>query len=266
MLSLSQINLFPIKSLGGTSQNSVRLTDRGLENDRRRMLVDQNGKFLTQRTHPVMSQLLVSIQGNNLHVCDRRGSDTTVIPMIADQWRPVRVTIFADTCDALAYPKGISDWFSQRIGESCELVYMPDDSNRPIDPKLSTNNEQFSFADGCQVLIVGEASLADLNARLEKSVTMDRFRPNLVFSGGESFEEDTWKRIRIGNSEFTAAMPCARCVLTTVDPVSGETGKEPLKTLASYRKQEDGVMFGQNLLHGAEGEVCVGDKIEVLES
>ncbi|QDT95910.1 MOSC domain-containing protein [Gimesia aquarii] len=266
MLTLTGINIFPIKSLGGIQAQSAKLTDRGLKHDRRWMLVDQAGKFLTQRTVPVMSQLLVSIKGNHLHVQNRKvNDDDLLVPMQSDEWSPRDVTVFADTCKAFAYPQVINDWFSERIGVSCELVFMPDDADRPVDPDYSITGEQVSFADGYPALMIGESSLTDLNSRLDEPVTMERFRPNLVFSGGAPYCEDEWKQIQIGAVKFTAVKLCARCVLTTVDPLTSEKGREPLKTLATYRKQEQGVMFGQNLLHPAEGEIKVGDEIKVIE-
>lgn len=266
MLTVSGINIFPIKSLGGIQTQSACLTDRGLKHDRRWMLVDREGKFLTQRTVPIMSQLMVSIEGDHLRVQNRReNGDDLLIPTQSDEWSPRVVTVFADTCNALVYPQAINDWFSERIGVACELVFMPDDADRPVDPDYSITGEQVSFADGYPALIIGESSLTDLNSRLDEPVTMKRFRPNLVFSGGEPFCEDHWKQIQIGSVEFAAVKLCARCVLTTVDPLTSEKGREPLKTLATYRKQEKGVMFGQNLLHPAEGKINVGDAIKVIE-
>lgn len=267
MLTLTQINLFPIKSLGGIRVGSVALTNRGLQYDRRWMLVDSKGNFLTQRTLPVMSQLQVSLQPDNLVVTDRRehGAPLTV-PMLLNGENRIRATVFGDTCDAWSYSTTINSWFTRRLGVDCRLVYMPDDADRPVDKAFRRNQEQVSFADGFPALIIGESSLGDLNARLDAPVTMDRFRPNLVFSGGEPFAEDLWRHVKIGEAEFYGVKLCARCVLTTVDPVTSQVGPEPLKTLATYRKQERGVMFGQNLLHGSDGEIAVGDRIEVLES
>ncbi|NKB82077.1 MAG: MOSC domain-containing protein [Nitrospirales bacterium] len=267
MQVLTEINIFPIKSLGGIRAQCATLTDRGLKYDRRWMLVDQEGKFLTQRTRPIMSQLLVDVQGDNLYVRNRQvKDDDLLIPVQSDRWHPRSVTVWKDECQALAYPKVINDWFSKRIGVTCELVYMPDDSDRPVDANLSIAKEQVSFADSFPMMIIGESSLADLNARLDEPVSMDRFRPNLVYSGGQAFAEDSWKRIRVGSIEFAVIKPCPRCVMTTVDPLTSEVGHEPLKTLTTYRKQKNGVMFGQNLLHAVDGEIKVGDVITVIES
>jgi len=265
MFELTEINIFPIKSLRGTRPRSAKLSDRGLALDRRRMLVNEEGVFVTQRQQPTMSQLQVDVEGESLRVSDRRGRcDDVVVPLSCDTDESMDVRVFQDTCKAKVYSDGINRWFSDRIGVPLRLVFMPDDSDRPIDRQFSINSEQVSFADNYQVLIIGEASLADLNSRLEKPVSMDRFRPNLVFSGGEAFDEDKWKRIRIGQVEFFGVKLCPRCVLTTVDPETSKMGREPLRTLASYRTMDGGAMFGQNLLHGDSGEIQVGDHIEVL--
>ena len=266
MLQIKQINIFPIKSLGAIRPDSATLSDRGLTLDRRRMLVDPTGRFVTQRQQPIMSQLAVELEGDSLRITDRRGGCEHLVVPLECTGATCDVTVFNDTCHAHVYSDDINDWFSDRLGIPVRLVYMPDDADRPIDPDYSINDEQVSFADNYQVLIIGEASLTDLNSRLAEPVSMDRFRPNLVFTGGDAFAEDRWKCIRVGDVEFHAVKLCPRCVLTTVDPETSKMGREPLKTLASYRTFDGGAMFGQNLLHGNKGTIRVGDRIELVES
>lgn len=267
MPTLTQINLFPIKSLGGVRPKSATLTSRGLEHDRRWMLVDGDGVLVSQRTAPMLSQLLVSIDREELRVCDRRApAEELIIPTAIEGQASRTVTVHGDTMTAVSCESRAHDWFSERAGVECELVYMPDDSDRLVDPDLGAVEQQLSFADACPALVIGEASLADLNSRLDEPVTMDRFRANLVFSGGGAYEEDDWRRIRIGDIEMRVVGPCARCVMTTVDPLTSEMGQEPLKTLSTYRRQNGGVMFGQYVLHGSEGTIHVGDEITVIES
>ena len=142
---------------------------------------------------------------------------------------------------------------------------MPDESFRRVSPKYSSNNEIVSFADAYPFLIIGQQSLNDLNSRLEEKVPMNRFRPNFVFDGGEPFDEDKWKKFKIGDIIFEAVKPCSRCVTTTINQETGEMKQEPLKTLSQYRTKDNNVYFGQNLIHNKAGKVAVGDSIEILE-
>ena len=164
----------------------------------------------------------------------------------------------------------VNGWFSDVLDVECRLVTMPETTRRRIPPEFAVNpgEDHVSFADGYPFLLIGEASLAEVNARLETPVPMNRFRPNLVVSGSEAFAEDSWKKIRIGETVFHLVKPCARCVLTTVDQATGvKDGKEPLKTLASFRTFDGKVLFGQNLIaENPGGVVRVGDEVEVLET
>tara|TARA_B100001559_G_C16246231_1_gene504803 strand:- start:287 stop:721 length:435 start_codon:yes stop_codon:yes gene_type:complete len=144
---------------------------------------------------------------------------------------------------------------------------MPDSSRRDVDPDFAKNSARTSFTDGFPFLLIGIASLEDLNQRLEEPVEMRRFRPNLVISGSEAFEEDRMKRIQIGEISFQVAKPCGRCRVTTVDPDRGEfSGKDPLKTLAGFRRQNGEALFGQNLIHEQQGRIRVGDSLKILEN
>lgn len=264
---LTQINIFPVKSLGGITIHRAELTDRGLEHDRRWMLVDAQGTFLTQREIPRMAWLNVSLQPDRLVVQHVLHADDSleVSPNHLTE-STTDVTIWKSVCPAIVYCKEVNDWFSRHLDVECRLVFMPDESRRDVDPLYRQNSEIVSFADGFPSLVIGEASLADLNCRLPEPVPMDRFRTNLVFSGGAAFAEDGWKRIRVGEIEFRVVKPCARCVMTTIDPETAEKGVEPMRTLSTYRRTDDGkVMFGQNLLHNSTGTLEVGMPLEVLE-
>ncbi len=155
-------------------------------------------------------------------------------------------------------------WFSRLLELNCRLVFMPPDVHRPVDSKYAHAQEPVSFADSYPYLLIGQESLRNLNMRLTEPVPMNRFRPNLVFSGGEAFSEDTWQKFRIGNQSFEAVKPCARCVLTTIDQQTAEKGPEPLRTLATYRLKNNKVLFGQNVLPRSDARyIQVGDRIEV---
>lgn len=266
-MNLSELNIYPIKSLAGIRLDSALVEDRGLQFDRRWMLVDETNKFITQREVPKMALvniavdddcLTATVNGNKLDVTGDLPTGETAI-----------VDIWGALVEGAFYPKEVDEWFSDSIGSNCRLVLMPDTTNRMINPEFAIRKFQdtVSFADGYPFLLIGEASLADLNSRLDQPVPMNRFRPNFVVSGSEPFEEDTWKRIRIGSTEFHIVKPCARCVLTTVDQSTGvKEGKEPLKTLSSYRNRNGNVLFGQNLIaESTGGTIHMGDTVEVLE-
>jgi uncharacterized protein YcbX len=265
-MHISELNIYPIKSLAGISLESARVEDRGLQFDRRWMLVDENRQFITQREVPRMALvkievdddgLAASVNGDRIRVTGKHATGETAT-----------VQIWSSSVKGAFYPKEVDDWFSGAIGSSCRLVLMPETTERKVNPDYAVRKfeDTVSFADGYPFLLIGEGSLADLNSRLDEPVPMNRFRPNFVVAGSEPFEEDIWKRIRIGSTEFHVVKPSARCVLTTVDQTTGQkNGKEPLKTLSTYRTRNGNVLFGQNLIaETVGGTVHVGDGVEVV--
>jgi hypothetical protein len=157
-----------------------------------------------------------------------------------------------------------SEWFSAILGKNCRLVSFPENNPRPVNPDHAINNDQVSLADGYPCLIIGQSSLDDLNSRMEIPLPMNRFRPNIVFSGGKPFEEDEWKNISIGQNRFAGIKLCPRCVVTTVDQDTGIKGAEPLRTLATYRARDNKVYFGKDLIPLNYNEIAEGDEI-ILE-
>ncbi len=265
MFEVAALFVYPVKSMGGFSVDSFRMTDRGPEHDRRFMLVDAKGRFLSQREHPSMALFRTSIHDGNLRI--RHDSDAgggVSLPLRPEMGIETEVQVWDDDCIAWKVSAAADAWISGILGQEASLVYMPDNSLRPVDPDYAPGGEVTSFSDGYPVLIIGEASLADLNGRLSVPVGMDRFRPNIVFRGGEPFSEDGFKKIRIGDLEFFGVKPCARCVVTTIDQSTGTAGKEPLATLSTYRNRGNKVNFGMNLLHRGEGVVRVGDGIGLM--
>ncbi len=261
---LTQINVFPLKSARKTELQSAKLDRFGVCGDRRWMVVDQAGSFITGRKYPRLTLIgVTSLDGGILLQADEH-EDLMVYMPSKDASSSV-VNVWDDNVDGQDAGNEAAAWLTEVLGIPCCLTYMADDTNRQVDMNYASEGVVTSFADGFPLLLIGEASLTDLNQRLSDPVSMDRFRPNLVVSTDEPFIEDRWKRIRIGGIELSLVKPCGRCIMVTVDPDSGATGKEPLKTLAKYRRQGNEVMFGQNLIHHAEGEIYVGDKVEVLE-
>jgi hypothetical protein len=142
---------------------------------------------------------------------------------------------------------------------------MPDSSRRQVDEKYALQNDITSFSDGYPVLLIGQASLDDLNGRLDQPVPMNRFRPNIVFSGGTPYQEDGMKHFKVDGLDFFGVKPCGRCVMTTINQDTGSVGQEPLKTLSLYRTANNKVNFGQNVLHTGFGRIKVGDEIRIIK-
>jgi hypothetical protein len=194
------------------------------------------------------------------------GMPEIAVPLRPDGIGTERVAIWTDWCDARRVDARADAWFSDLVGEPVRLVYLPPDSFRQIDPRYAKPGERVSFADGFPLLLTTDGSLDGLNARLDAPVPMDRFRPNVVVRGAAPFEEDRWRRVRMSGVEMRVAKPCARCVMVTVDQATGVAAKEPLKTLSTFRRHDGRVLFGQNLIHEAAGELIVGDPVDVLEA
>ncbi len=265
-LTLTHIFIYPIKSLGGISLQSAKVEERGLQYDRRWMLVDKNGMFLTQREHPQMTLLQVNIKNDKLEVSHKLKTLSGLQLPISDSptTASIMVNIWNDVVIAKQLNKEIDEWFSDALNLDCHLVFMEYDSDRFTDRKYTPEPKHVSFADAYPFLIIGEESLNELNCRLKEPLPMNRFRPNFVFSGGEPFIEDTWKDFTIGNLKFRAVKPCSRCVITTINPDTAEKSSEPLETLAKFRKVGNKVNFGQNVIGYDEGIVKVGEIVVQL--
>lgn len=262
--TLSQINIYPVKSLGGILLQTSQVEVRGLKYDRRWMIVDENNRFITQRKYPQMSLLQPEIKESLLIINHKQNKIAPLsISLSPSNEEEINVQIWKDNIPAIKYNSDVNEWFSKAIGLRCSLVYMPDTTMRKVNLKY-LDYQIVSFADGYPFLIIGEESLVDLNNRLKDPLLMNRFRPNLVFDGGKPFDEDGWKRFRIGSVDFRSIKPCSRCVITTVDQDTSNKGKEPLKTLSQYREVNGKILFGMNLVCEGTGTVKVGDQINHL--
>ena len=268
---LSEINIYPVKSLAGISLKEAKIERRGFEFDRRWLLVDENNKFLTQREFPKMATVKTEITADGLQVSGNGSILRVSFEPERDETKTVK--IWSSRCKAKIYEPAVNEWFSDVLETKCKLVMMPEETRRRVDYfHRIADDDHVSFADAYPYLLIGENSLADLNSRLAEDLPMNRFRPNLVVADSEGFAEDGWKKIKIGESVFHVVKPCARCVITTIEQTTGEKdGKEPLKTLAQFRIPKRSVkkkiLFGQNLIAETAGAVLrVGGKIEVLET
>jgi uncharacterized protein YcbX len=266
MMTISQLFIYPIKSLGGIEVNRAEVTDRGFKYDRRWMLVDRQHRFMTQREIPQLALLKTSIEQDQLIVTNSIKTGNSIrFPIELSTGNKIRCIVWEDDCEALEAGPEINAWFSQQLNMDCKLVYMPDESLRKVDPDYSIDNEITSFSDAYPFLIIGQSSLDDLNSKLSVPIPMNRFRPNIVFEGGYAFEEDEMEHFVINAINFFGVKPCARCVVTTIDQQKAEKGKEPLKTLSSYREKNNKIYFGQNLLHKGNGLIQRGDELRILK-
>lgn len=240
------------------------VASRGFVADRRWMIADANGRFVTQRELSELALVDTALDGERLTV-SAPGLPALDLP-IAYELGPSRtVEVWQDRAVGVVHALG-SEWFSNYLGGSYELVYMPEAHQRQVNPSRANLGDIVSFADAYPFLLISEASLADLNARLEAPLAMERFRPNIVIGDTAPFAEDEFSRVRIGEISFRGVKRCERCVVTTIDPLTGERGREPLRTLARYRLSEQKVWFGMNLIHDQGGVLRVGDAVAEISA
>lgn len=266
MLTISQLYIFPVKSLAGFSVPSAVVTDRGLQHDRRWMLVDANNQFLTLREFPRMALLHTALTDIALVMHSSENTDSLLtVSFETDGDSLEDVTIWNATVRAKSVGKEAADWFSDQLGGHCKLVFMLDSSHRPVDTTsgYKPSGKLTSFADAYPFLLLGESSMDDLNGRLSAPMSILRFRPNLVFAGGVPYEEDHINEFNINGISFTGLENCARCKIPNVDPATGtiSADNQPLKTLAKYRNVNRNIIFGRNTVHAGTGVINVGDEL-----
>ena len=301
-MELSEINIYPIKSLKGIGLSESVVEKRGLRFDRRWMLTDPGGIFFTQRQVPKMAAIAVRLESGELKV-ESESAGGLSVPFEPDRGSRQNVVVWQSEVDGLVYNGEVSEWFSDALGRKCQLVLMPESWHRSVNERFDAGGDIVSFADGYPLLMANETSLEELNERIAANrelpprpgatphkqggklfepIPMDRFRPNVVVSEAEPFAEDTWKKIKIGETIFRVPKPCARCVIPTIDQDRGEfDGNEPSKTLATFRRtrqvfpdtfaaygfQGNEVLFATNLIPENPGAVIrIGDAAEVLET
>jgi uncharacterized protein len=261
-MKLQDIYVYPIKSLGGIRLDEAEVQERGLKYDRRWMLVDKEGIFFTQRKNENMALIQVELEKEGLRVFLKKDPSIRIlVPYELRSDHELSVEIWDDRVNAQIVDEKISAWFTKQLGMPCDLVVMPESSDRKLPSKYTVNGETVSFADSMPYLIIGQSALDDLNTRLKEPVPMERFRPNFVFSGGDPFAEDEGATVHIGDCSFKITKPCARCIMVTIDQDTGIKGKEPLKTLATYRMKKNKILFGQNMILLSGDKVKIGDEV-----
>ena len=268
-MHVTSLFIYPVKSLRGFAAPTADVDALGFVGDRRFLVVDANNQFLTQRTLPQMALIETALTARDLILRAPHGGSCAV-PLRASapaELLSVRVWksegLIVEDCGV-----EVAVWLSEALRHPVKLVRIGEKFSRPVLKSAGQTGDLFNFSDSCPFMILSEASLADLNARLDEPLPVNRFRPSFVVNGCDAFAEDTWTRFRIGTVDFRTAGPCARCIVTTTNQLTGERGKEPLRTLAMYRRAPDDptdVNFGQNLIHETKsGTVRVGDAVELL--
>jgi uncharacterized protein YcbX len=259
MHRITQLYIYPIKSLAGIEVTKTALDTTGLQYDRRWMLVDAQNRFISQREFHLLCLFQTALTPTGIRV--EYNGDSIEIPLCIADGNIVTVTIWDDTVKAISAHHIINEWFSTQLGQAVTLVYMPGDTRRSVDPAYAIQDAMVSFADGYPLLCIGEQSLQLLQSKIPERMSMSRFRPNIVFSGGAAHCEDSWTTFYINQLRFKGVKPCGRCVITTIDPDTGKAAAEPLRTLATYRNQHNKILFGQNVLAPTQGTIEVGMEI-----
>jgi uncharacterized protein YcbX len=273
-MHLAAIHIYPVKSLRGLSAGTVEVDPLGAVGDRRFLVVDPQGAFMTQRSVARMALVAASLDEMALTLRTEGLEDLRVRRATDPHARLVPVRVWrSEGLQAEDCGEEPSHWLSGALGTPCRLVRIGTAFRRPLKPEAARPGDLVGFADAFPFLATGDGSLAELNRRIGEAggapVPMDRFRPNLVIGGCGPFEEDSWRRIRIGGMEFRIGGPCIRCVITTTDQLTGARGREPLRMLGTFRRNPgdpSSVIFGQNLVHESRrGLLRVGDPVEAID-
>ena len=247
--------------MAGIALQQADVLPKGLKHDRRFMLADDNGVAITQRDIPELALCYPTIDNQFIKVT--YGGSSVTFPLEPQRGTIVNARVWGDAIKTIEVNREVSRWFSDILNTSCRLLYFPEEHERPVEAAYQIDHEHVSLADAFPFLIIGEETLAELNGRLQSPVPMNRFRPNFTFRGGKPYEEDTWSNFSIGQCDFAAMKRCARCIVITTDQITTRRSAEPLKTLATYRSENNKVYFGQNVLHRRGRTIGVGDEIIV---
>ena len=262
-MKITELNIYPVKSLGGISLQSSRLTPKGLLFDRNWMLIDENGKFMTQRQYPEMALVDTKIENGELIFFHQKTKQTASIPIMKNYGVTLNTKVWSNFCEVQKV-EGIGEWFSKELGLRCHLVFFPTNNIRTKETGNGIIQNLTSLSDKSPVLITNEASLAELNSRLDEPIPMNRFRGNIKVAGTKAFEEDEWQSVKIGDAIFKTVEICGRCKLINVNHLTGEPTQEPLPTLSTYRKMDREIKFGMRMsceVKNADTVIRLGDTV-----
>jgi uncharacterized protein YcbX len=267
MISISALYIYPVKSLAGIQLEQSQLSEFGLHNDRRWLIVDEDGLFMSQRTTPKMATIKTALKDGVLMLSHK--DKKIKVPKAISKSKTIQVTVWNDSLNAQLLSCEVDEWLSEILGQTCHLVYMPKSAERQIDKDFAKENQYVSFADAFPLLLVSQASIDDLNKRLETPVNINRFRPNIVVEGIAAFAEDLWKDFTINKVKYHMAKPCSRCIMPSINQ---QTGKQEnvklLSILNKYRKFDKKIKFAVNILYKDSSKVNnqyiqVGDVIKL---
>ena len=266
---LASIHIYPMKAARAVDLGESVVEPWGLAGDRRWLLVDEDGRFVSQREEPSLARVVVTPLTGTISVASAGVPGRQIAaPAAGDGANMLKVTVWGSTVLAAAAGPAGDAWFSAYLGRPVRLVYLDDPTRRAVDPEFGRDGDVVNFADGYPLLLTSTASLAELGRWLSEDgvqpVPMTRFRPNAVVTGAPPWAEDHWRRIRIGAVEFRVVKPCGRCVVTTTDQITGEVGSQPLKMLGRRRRFGQQLVFGQNMIPDSPGLIRAGDPVEVL--
>lgn len=260
MIKISELYIHPLKSAAAVAVDKVSIDRFGLENDRRWMLVDEKGVFLSQRQLPTMCLIQAKLSGSGLTLTVPN-SQSLNVPASTKNGRQVEV--WGDVCQSYDCGDEAANYLSEFLQIKSRLVYFPANEKRQVDLNYAKKGELTGFSDGFPLLIISQASLDDLNAKLDAPVSMTRFRPNIVISGVDAFAEDSWNSVQIAGINLRVVKPCSRCSIPSIDPLTGLRSLEPIKTLRQYRMRDSKVYFGQNVIADSMGSLEVGMRVVV---
>ena len=262
---LSDIYVYPVKSLAGIKVSKWSVNSKGLLHDRKWMLIDSNNQFLSQRKIPKM--VLIKTQLTDSELILSTSTDSSIsLPIDPVAGKAYNTSIWNDVCVAKSTSDIANQWLSDFLGVQCQIVYQPDDVVRAVDPKYAKTTDQVNFSDGFPFLIASEGSMRALNKAMNLDLSIERFRPNLVISQCQPYAEDSWREISINNIDFRLPKPCSRCAIPTIDLSNATISNEPLRTLNRLRKWNKQVYFGQNALHDHSGELFIGNKVQIVRT
>jgi uncharacterized protein YcbX len=264
---VAALYIYPLKSARGVAVDRVLLDERGIVGDRRWMLTDLSGKYLGLRAHPRLA--LVAAWNTTGGLAVRLGEESFEVERPLQGRAPwLEAQVWSGPCQVLEADREAAARIGRFLGIDCRLVYLPDDALGPDAASYGPfrgGQRRIGLSDGAPLLVTNAASLDDLNCRLDTPVTVTRFRPNMVLGGAEPWAEDRWSRLAVRGINLRVVKPCPRCAATTVDEATGERGTEPLRTLASFRRDSRGVNFGVKVAHEATGTIAVGDGVAIFE-
>jgi hypothetical protein len=272
-LTLASIHIYPLKGARAVDLDLALVQPCGLAGDRRWLLVDEAGRFISQREEPAMARVVAQYTDTDGAIsvfAEGHGEMSFAAPAPDTGADMFDVTVWSSTVLAAAAGRDADKWFSAFLDRPVRLAYLDDPTRRSVNPEYGAPGDVVSFADGFPLLLTSTGSLDQLGDWLaengDRPVPMNRFRPNVVVTGAPAWAEDQWRRVKIGDVCFRVAKPCGRCVVTTTDQHTGERGSQPLKMLGRRRRFGTKLVFGQNIIPDGSGTIRAGDPVQILES